>query len=341
MQTSTPRVELPFLPGLSPDREASRATTLRWMAFHGLVVGHDALWTYDKMRTDLLSARVFCDARGAGLDLANEWIAWFFVFDDQFDGPLGRDLEATHAVLEEFLSAVQTGTPLRHPSSPLCSSWIDLWGRSISGMSETWAERFAGNFLRYFQSYQREALDRLQGGPADLASYLDNRRHTIGFAPALDLCEPASGYEIPPELHGSEPMVTMRLMSTDVVVIANDICSATKEAAVGQMHNVVLLRMRDEGCDQSTATQWAAGLIADRVRTFQEAESRMRQGTQTVTAWSYIDRGISAMKNWMRGNLDWSYETARYSSTDELWSSERTWPWEVLHNAPKGSAKSS
>jgi hypothetical protein len=316
MRSERPRVELPYPPGISPDSEASRAHTLHWVEVRGLASRPDTLRAYDQMILHRLAARAYPNARGAELDLINDWQAWFFLFDDLFDGSMGRDLEAVDTLVEEHLALLQPTKLQPYPVSPFSSSFGELWERSSMGMSEAWKARCARNHTRYLRSYQREAQDRLQGVPGDLASYLDTRRDSIGVSGSLDLCERVGGYELSPTLHDSEPMASMRLLCAEIILITNDIYSAPKEAASEQLHNMVLLWMRDSHCDLAAAEDWATGILAERVRAFEQAEQRMRQGVQTGADWSNIDRHVAGMKSWMRANLDWSCETPRYSSAE-------------------------
>ncbi|MCP3061611.1 terpene synthase family protein [Myxococcus sp. K38C18041901] len=339
-KTGLPRVEIPYPAGFSPDLERTHTIHLHWMEAQGLVVGPDALRAYDSIGAEVLGARAYRDARGAGLELATDLMGWFFIFDDQFDGPLGRDIEATRSTLEEFLAMARVGGRVRHPSSVLCTSWLDLWCRATRGMSDAWIERYAGDFFRFFQSFEQEALDRSRGLPVEMEGYLANRRVSIGVVPALDLCEPVGGYELPQEIHACEPMVTMRQACTDVILLENDIYSASKEAAMGQVHNVVLLRMRDVGCGQEEASQWAMALLQERLLLFAKAEQQLREGVRSLKTWGAINRGISAMKNWMQGHHDWTLASGRYNDT-RLQFPEGPERWASLLNPAQEQTKAS
>ncbi|MBZ4410677.1 hypothetical protein K8640_20905 [Myxococcus sp. XM-1-1-1] len=317
MHSRVPRIDLRYVAGISPDVEATRAHTLHWLAFQGLIVQPEALRTYDASRFDRLSARMCPNSRGAGLDLVSDWMGWLFVFDDQFDGPIGLDLEATRAVLDELLAVIQGSTPQRYPSSRLGAALLELWGRSTAGASASWKARFTQDLAGYFESYYQEARERTQGWPVDLETYLRTRRLSIGVLPSLDICERSEGLDVPPAVHGTEDMTTLRSLCTDVVVMVNDIYSAPKEAASGQMHNMVLLLMHHEGCGQAAAMDQVEGEIAKRVETFAAVEQRIRGGVQCIETWSVIDRDIAAIKNLMQGTTDWTRETARYAQPSQ------------------------
>jgi hypothetical protein len=318
MRSSRHRIVLPYPSRLSPDSEASRAHALEWITKQAMLTDPDALRAYDQALFHILAARAYPNARGSNLDLANKWQAWFFIFDDLFDGPLGRETQVVDAIVEEYVSVLQPTLPRHQLTSPLISAFIDMWEESNLGMSETWKARCTQHTRDHLLSYKREALGRLHGVSGDLESYLDIRHESIGVPTSLDLAERLDGYELSQVLHDSEPMSSMRLLCAEVIVVTNDIFSAAKEAASAQMQNLVLLRMRDGNCGHAAAEEWAEGLLAERVRAFAQAERRMRQGVQTETEWSNVDRYISAMKSWMQANLDWSYETPRYGSTEQL-----------------------
>jgi hypothetical protein len=333
MSSPIERLTIPYPPGISPDLEQARAQSLRWLTVQGLITDPDVLGVYDRIRTDRLAGRAYPNARGADLDLISSWMGWFFVFDDQFDGPLGQDVAATAAVIDELLRIVDAQqAPVPYPDALLGRAFLDLWTRSAAGMSPQWTRRSAGNWAAYLAAHRQEAVDRRHGVPGDLDTFLATWRVTVGLQPSLDLVERVGGFEVPPAIHDSEPVRRLREITGDVVLIVNDIFSAAKEQATGEMHNLVLLRRRDRRCGDDEAIGWAVDLVHGLLAAFCEEESRLRSGVLTVAEWGVLDRYVTGMKDWMRGNLDWSAETARYSGAGTLRSAGGAWPWQALLN---------
>ncbi len=82
---------LPFPVSCSPDLEGARRRNRAWVRRVGLVGEGRSLEWYASWDMPRLAALGFPGARGGMLDLCADAMAFFFVFDDQFDGALGRD----------------------------------------------------------------------------------------------------------------------------------------------------------------------------------------------------------------------------------------------------------
>ncbi|GHE15898.1 terpene synthase family protein [Streptomyces alanosinicus] len=79
---------LPFAPRISPDLDGARRRDLDWVRKMRLVVGRQGLDWYRSWDMARLAAYGFPYARGPELDLCTNAMAFSFIFDDQFDGPL-------------------------------------------------------------------------------------------------------------------------------------------------------------------------------------------------------------------------------------------------------------
>jgi hypothetical protein len=79
--------DLPFPLRISPDMEGARPHNLDWVRQQGLVGSERSVNWYSSWDMPRLAAYGFPDAQGPELDLCTDAMAFFFVFDDQFDGP--------------------------------------------------------------------------------------------------------------------------------------------------------------------------------------------------------------------------------------------------------------
>ncbi|HEX5567927.1 MAG TPA: pentalenene synthase, partial [Streptomyces sp.] len=104
-------LEIPFPGGISPDVEQARVHTIRWLLDFGMLRGDLACAEYDTLRLERAMARFYPRATGDDLKLATDVNGWFFVFDDQFDGPLGRDPARAAGVCQKLIDIVHGATP--------------------------------------------------------------------------------------------------------------------------------------------------------------------------------------------------------------------------------------
>ncbi|MFC9810492.1 terpene synthase family protein [Streptomyces virginiae] len=89
-----------------------------------------------------LAALGFPGARGGMLDLCADAMAFFFVFDDQFDGVLGWDPARAAAACQRMTDIVHGALP--GPGADACSvAFADIWARSTEGAHPGWVARVA------------------------------------------------------------------------------------------------------------------------------------------------------------------------------------------------------
>ncbi|MEU1791669.1 isoafricanol synthase, partial [Streptomyces sparsogenes] len=321
---------------ISPDAEAARRHTIQWLSRYGVFQGDASVAEYDALRFDLLAAYFYPGETGADLALGNDLCGWYFVFDDQFDGELGcrpgevsRLLDAVVEVTRE--AGEPAGRAAGHAAEgPLVASFRDLWRRIHEGRPRVWRDRFRHHWMEYLTSYHREALDRTGSRPRSVEAVVALRRHSIGVQPCLDLNERFGGYTLPDALHGGFPLAQMREATDDVVVFTNDIVSLGKELAAGDVHNSVIVQRELAGGSLEEAVRHIAGLADARYRWFEETAARLPAllaGTGAETRL-HVGHYVDGMRNVMRGNLAWSFLTARYDERGiAAVSSGRQRPW--------------
>ncbi|MET8183519.1 isoafricanol synthase [Streptomyces sp. NPDC005336] len=335
-------LDFPASADVSPDAEAARLHTIQWLSHHGVFEDSAAVAEYDALRFDLLTGLFYPRATGADLDLGNDLVGWYFVFDDQFDGELGcRPQEVARLVAAVIRITEEDGRTGGGGQGPLLESFRDLWRRINSGRTAVWRDRFRHHWLEYLHSYHREALGRTGTGagagapPRSVDAVLALRRHSIGVQPCLDLNEPFGGYTLPPALHGGFPLARMREATDDVVVFTNDIASLDKELAAGDVHNSVIVQRERARGDLEDAVRHIADLANARHRWFEETAAGLPALLAEAGAGPdvrpAVRRYVDGMRHVMSGNLGWSLRTARYDDRGiEAVSRGRQRPWAHL-----------
>ncbi|MFI1328570.1 isoafricanol synthase [Streptomyces sp. NPDC020845] len=324
---------------ISPDAEAARRHTIEWLSRYGVFQGDASVAEYDALRFDLLAAYFYPGETDADLALGNDLCGWYFVFDDQFDGELGCRPQEVLRLLDALVQVTQeaeepTGRAAGDvPGGPLVESFRDLWHRIHQGRPRVWRERFRHHWMEYLHSYHREALGRTGSRPRSVEAVVDLRRHSIGVQPCLDLNERFGGYALPEAVHGGFPLERMREATDDVVVFTNDIVSLAKELAAGDVHNSVIVQRELTGCTLEKAVEHIARLADARYQWFEETAARLPTllagaGADTLR---HVAHYVDGMRHVMRGNLAWSYRTARYDERGiAAVSSGRQRPWAGL-----------
>lgn len=313
--------DLPFPIALSSDLEGVRRRNLAWVQRLGLVSEGRSLDWYASWDMPRLAAYGFPYAQGAELDLCADTMAFFFIFDDQFDGPLGRDPARTARVCQQLIDILHGATP--PPRRDACSvAFADVWARSTEGAGPGWAARTAHEWEYYFATQAHEAVNRLRGTPSDMESYLQVRRGIAGTDLPLSLGERAADIVVPAAAFHSPQLRIMRQAAIDVTLMCNDVYSLEKEEALGDMDNLVLVIEHTQQCARSEAIATARREVARRCTRFQElalqvptmsAQLGLVDGQRAA-----VDTYVEVMSSWMSGYHAWQTETLRYTNAPHI-----------------------
>lgn len=299
-----------------PAVEDVREPTIDWLVARGLLGTDEAIERYDTMHFERLAAMAYPDCPRVGLGLAARLMGWFFVFDDQFDGPLGRDPQATAAVVTVVVDALGAAPAARAVARRFAVAFRELWLESCAGMSAAWRTRARAAWIRYLNSYITEARARGTDAADDLAAYLRTREDSIGIPPSVLLAESLHHAEVSARITGRPPLPRLMALTGVQVALVNDLFSVHKELAAGETYNSVLMFQRALGCPLDRAAQHVAALIASVHAEF----ARQRETLAASLGWwradvsecAAVEVRTSCMIDWMHANLAWSLETARY-----------------------------
>ncbi|MFE2140302.1 terpene cyclase [Streptomyces sp. NPDC059456] len=308
---------LPFPAVVSPDLEGARQRNLAWVRRMGLVGEGPSLRWYTSWDMPLLAASGFPYAQGPALDLCADAMAFFFVFDDQFDGPLGQDPARAAAACRQLIDIAHGAAP--PAGADACSrAFADLWARSRDGAHPGWVARSAHEWEYYFASQAHEAIGRLRGTPADMETYLQVRRGIAGTDLPLSLGERAAGIAIPAAALHSPQLRIMRQAAVDVTLMCNDVYSLEKEEARGDMDNLVLVIEHIRRCTRDEAVAGARREVHQRVERFRELALQVpalcAQLALTDREAAGVRTYVGVMEAWMSGYHTWQTRTRRYTS---------------------------
>ncbi|MEV4564774.1 terpene synthase family protein [Nonomuraea sp. NPDC049419] len=244
-----------------------------------------------------MAGRAFAEFDAAAAALFAQWLTWLFHLDDELDERSGP-LEVFHGML--------AGTA-RHP---LEAAFADLWRVTSVRMSDRWRARFAVGLQRQYDACRTEADNRAAGRMPTIEEYPELRRGTVG--PYLyDLVEPCLRVEVPAWVHESEPWRLLVDACSDVTAWCNDVASRPKER--GDVHNFVVLAMRQLGLGEREATAWVLDRIAARCQDMRQAARRLPLDDLAPAAARDVSKVACAYLAAPRAHLDWLLESKRYA----------------------------
>ena len=305
-----PKLYCPFPPAINGHADIVHQETVEWAWRFGLLFNEP---TYDVFRaTNIgrLAARFHPDARRAELRLLSDWYAWMFLRDDRCDeSEIGEHPESLAPSDARFLEILQGEEPAKR-DEPLAQAMHDLKLRLFPKATAAWTRRFLRTVTELFQSSLWEAANRARGTVPDLETYLRMRRITGGILVDLDLIEVVEGLRLPPEVREHNIVRALARTSNNVACWANDLFSLNKELECGDVHNLVVVLRHAKGLTLQEAVNLSIRMHNAEVHRFVMLESRLPVFGRTVNA--NLARYAAALRTRMRGNLDWSRESARY-----------------------------
>jgi len=275
-----------------------------WKRFLGSAPGRFAAYTYP-------------EARGEDLELASDMFGWFFLFDEVFDGPLrGRPQEAA-LFIHRMLAVLDLRTRLPEHLPPVMAAFREIWEKSKQGaMSYHWQMRAATHWAQYMWGNLAEDLDRSHHPPVSLDAYLTLRRDTIGYRPSLDMVERTSGFEVPAQVWCQTSALRLYDITTDIVILTNDVASLEKELDRGDTVNSVLLTMDSLGTSKAKALEAINGATISLADQFHETAAQVRElGDRLGLSDDErhgLERWIGGQQNWLGGHAAWYPEANRY-----------------------------
>ncbi|MFE5300705.1 hypothetical protein [Streptomyces sp. NPDC056632] len=320
---------LPFPPRINPHYQAILPRHIDWVREKQLVT-QEALDYYQKCACPELAARVYPDAPAEAFEGLARFIGWTAFYDDQFDGPDGRDPARARERIQGCLEVMESHSAPPKVSHPLDRAFAEIWAGTVSARSDQWRERFKKHCRLYLFGYVYEASVRSQGKVQSLEEYDRHRNDEGGVPPSFDLIEAAGDFEVAPALVDAPEMAAMRDHAGHVLCLANDLASLAREATLQEVvGNRVLLLQHHQGMSRVQAVAAIEDLIRGHVSGFLTQASLLRQSalytSATAPARRDAERFIQGMGDWMRGNLDWQARTARYHGG-----------WQILDSQPSG-----
>lgn len=306
---------LPFPLRISTDLDRARDHSLQWVQRLGLVAGGESLVWFSMWDMPKLAALGFPYATGEELDLCADAMAFFFVFDDQFDGPLGRHPDRVANICQGFIDIVHGARPGRS-AGPLLRAFTDVWDRCQDGAPPRWRARAACEWEYYFAAHAHESINRNRGTPAGMREYLQVRRGVAATDLPISLGERAATIDISPAVFHSPQLRIMRQTAIDITLMCNDVYSLEKEEARGDMDNLILVIEHEHNLPRAKAVARAQRKIAQRCSRFQRLRDQLphvcAQLQLTAQQRAIVDQYIEVMATWIRGYHEWETQTLRY-----------------------------
>ncbi len=291
---------------------------MTWLRDHGMVTSPEAEHAYTDWEVGRHGADCWPEATPNDLALATDMLAFFFLFDDQFDTLQVRDIGQAGSVCKNLI-AIAHQAPTAQPDSPVTHAFEDLVRRGRQNMSTLWVSRTAGDWERYFAAYPHEQIRRHEQQIPALDDYLTIRRGCAGTEVVADMIERLNRVQLPVIAFHSPHLRLMRQIASDVPFICNDVYSYEKEHARGEVYNMVAVLVKQNRYSLQDAIDEIQRIVEGQISRFLALRDELPQLFEDLhlseTEQQHVIRYVTGLGDWLRGHNDWMSTTSRYHPT--------------------------
>lgn len=157
---------------------------------------------------------------------------------------------------------------------------------------------------------------------------------------ALDYIDLVERVDLPPEVYESTLVQALLLLTNNVVCWQNDIVSVEKELAHGDYSNLVLALAKAYNLSLQEGVERANAMTTGEVRLLESLAAFVPGAFPQYQ--EEMEKYLTCMRSWVRGNLDWSLESYRFSEIEaSVEGSEPSYLESILSSSPphSGSAE--
>jgi hypothetical protein len=314
-QIVLPSFYCPFPSTLNIHVEAAQQHIGKWVQQFHLITGEKALKRFKAAKFAWLAARAYPTAPLEKLWIVADWNVWLFIHDDQCDeAGIGKRPVQLAQLYDQFRNILLGGVPSLADTA-LTHALYELWQRMCRCSNVEWRKRFLCSVEDYFTSCIWEAENRVANHIPDVATYIRMRPFAGALNTDIELIELCEHIYVPAGVYAHPTVRSLTLMCNNAVCWSNDIISLEKERQSGDMHNLVIAVHHERQCSWQAAVDHVVGLHNAEVDHFVRLAQQMPEFSVEIDA--ELARYVVILCAWMRGNLDWAFDTGRYGTAQQ------------------------
>lgn len=287
--------------------------SIAWLKSMKAITSENHLKKIDGCLFYRLTSRTFAFADYDGLRLASDLMITAFLLDDMNDAVEPTDESSMESMIkiEKKMKSVLRGARAESDDHPLILCLQSILDR-CSSLNAGWINLMKEELIRYLDSYHLERISRIDGSALKWPLFENIRYYTGGavffaFLSAAMGCA-GSSYEVMLPPYTS---ILLR-MATNHIHWVNDIISLNKEAKEAISGNMVEIISNRDQYTVTRAVEDALKRVNEQCEAFLDLESKLHssgllEGNEDTIIF------IAVLKYWMRGSLDWHFESKRYA----------------------------
>ncbi|AVH67867.1 terpene synthase family protein [Nostoc sp. 'Peltigera membranacea cyanobiont' N6] len=306
----------PFSSHINKHVDVLEESALEWVTRFNLLANESVYQRFTKSNFFRLVAGAYpyCDLEK--IKIASDLFSWLFIWDDQCDmSDLGQQPEVLKLFHKRFIE-ILNGTELESSDIHLSYALSDLRQRMLQIGSIKWFHHFVCSFEEYFAGCVEEAINRAHVVIPDIDTYIKIRNLSSAGDLTVVLIEFCDQLLIPDILRQHDIFKKLKEKIINILAWCNDIFSYAREMASGDVHNLVLVLHYQQQIPLELAIKRAIEIHDREVRELIKLEASLPSFGEELDA--ELAKYISGMYAWIRGNLDWYFNSDRYQTIERL-----------------------
>ncbi|MCL6751123.1 terpene synthase [Nostoc sp. CCCryo 231-06] len=306
----------PFSSQINKNIDVLEQYSVEWVLGFNLLANESSYQRFCKSKFFLMAATTYPYCNFQELKIANDWLSWLFIWDDQCDlSELKTQPELLKAIHKRFLE-ILNGAEVTSHDIPLSRALSNLREPMLEKASVKWLNYFICGFEKYLYGCFEEANNRVDGIVPDTDTCIAMRRLSAGADVTLPLIELCDQLIIPDFLRKQHIFKQLNEITNNLLGWSNDIFSLSRELATGHVHNLVFVLHCQHKISLEEAMKIATKMHDDEIQKLIDLEAKIPSFGEEIDA--ELAKYILGIHAWIRGNLDWYSFTARYKTVEML-----------------------
>ncbi|MBD2494751.1 terpene synthase family protein [Nostoc sp. FACHB-280] len=289
-------------------------SALNWVTKYNLLTNNLIYQRFLKAKFYMLVALTYPCCQIEELKVANDWMSWIFIWDDQCDMSTLKP-EVLKAYHTRFIQILK-GAKLTNEDIHLSYALSDIRMRMLRLGSQQVFNHFINTFEDYFDGCEKEANISMLKIIPSVETYMNIRRATIGVETSLALTEFCDKLQISDFLRNHDILNQIKRMATNIICWSNDIFSYPKELAINHVHNLVLILQNQQKISLNSAINLAVNMHNQEVKNLTKMEACIPSYGEEID--NEIAQYLSGIHAWISGHLAWYSYSGRYQSLETI-----------------------
>ncbi|AFY45837.1 Terpene synthase metal-binding domain-containing protein [Nostoc sp. PCC 7107] len=313
---SFPDLYCPFPSQVNKYVDVLEDYSLEWLYHFDLLANESIYQNFSKSKFFLLAAGTYPYCELEDIKITSDWHTWLFIWDDQCDmSDLGTKPEVLNMYHKRFLEILCGAKPNNQDIS-LSFALRDLRQRILQRGNEKWFDYFVRCCQDYFYGCVLQAEYRAQRIVPSVNTYIMIRNLCSAVDSCLALIEIGYQMNVFGSIRENHLIKQLNVITNNIISWCNDIFSAPREIGSRDVHNLVFVLHHQHRINLTQAIIIAAEMHDQKVRELINLEASLPSFDQKVD--QEVTEYISGLHSWIRGNLDWYFQSDRYQSLESL-----------------------